>query len=158
GRFDPDDWEFYTSLRDGKPQTDPKRLVLYSGDFGQYWNRGEDGQAGGDGLIVLAPTKELVAAANEAGDWNDSSYVILYRVRNKRILFAGDSHDETWDHILTNWGEQVKNVDVLIAPHHGRDSGRGYEFLDMVNPKLTLFGNAPSEHLAYDAWNSRDLL
>ncbi len=49
-------------------------------------------------------------------------------------------------------------VDVLIAPHHGRDSGRSYEFLDVVRPKLTLFGNAPSEHLAYDEWNRRDLL
>ena len=27
----------------------------------------------------------------------------------------------------------------------------------MLNPKLTLFGNAPSKHLAYDAWNSREL-
>ena len=30
GRYDPDDWDFYTSLRDGNPQTNPKRLVLYA--------------------------------------------------------------------------------------------------------------------------------
>jgi hypothetical protein len=51
----------------------------------------------------------------------------------------------------------VKNVDILIAPHHGRKSGRSYKFLDVVNPSVTFFGNANSEHLAYGAWNSRNL-
>ncbi|MBA4064837.1 MAG: hypothetical protein C0501_14210 [Isosphaera sp.] len=158
GRYDPADWEFYTSLRDGKPTNNPKRLVLHSGAAGKYFNQDEKGEGGGDGLQILAPTPELVTAANEAGDWNDSSYVVLYRTGNKRILFSGDSHDETWEHILDKWEKQVTGVDVLIAPHHGRDSGRDYEFLDIVKPRLTLFGNAPSEHLAYDEWNSRDLL
>jgi len=158
GRYNPDDWEFYTSLRDSKPKTNPKRLALYSGALGQYFNQGEGGQGGGDGLHVLAPTPERVDEANEIGDWNDSSYVVLYRTGNKRILFSGDSHDATWEHILANHRDDVAAVDVLIAPHHGRDSGRDYEFLDVVNPRLTLFGNAPSEYLAYDEWNSRDLL
>ncbi len=158
GRYDPDDWDFYTSLRDGNPQTNPKRLVLYSGATGPYFNQGEGGQGGGDGLHILAPTSELVADANEAGDWNDASYVILYRTGNKRILFSGDSHDATWKHILDNHNADVAGVDVLIAPHHGRDSDRDHSFLDVVKPRLTLFGNAPSEHLAYDEWNSRDLL
>lgn len=30
--------------------------------------------------------------------------------------------------------------------------------LDVLNPKLTLFGCANSEHLAYDDWNTRNLL
>ena len=29
--------------------------------------------------------------------------------------------------------------------------------MDAVRPQLSLFGCAPSEHLAYDAWNYRDL-
>ncbi len=73
GRYNPEDWEFYTSLRDGGTGDDPRRLTLYSGVRGQYYNRGENGRAGGDGLCILAPTPELVTAANAAGDWNDSS-------------------------------------------------------------------------------------
>ena len=42
------------------------------------------------------------------------------------------------------------------APHHGRASDRSYDFLDVVNPALTLFGNAPSEHLAYGAFRVGD--
>lgn len=74
------DWEFYKRLRDAKPQHDPKRLALLSGNQGKFFNVGEDGSRGGDGLHVLAPTQDLVDAANKADDeYNDCSYVLLYR-------------------------------------------------------------------------------
>jgi competence protein ComEC len=156
-RYNEEDWLFYKTLRDGNPEHDPKRLTLHADAEGQYWNEGAGKQKGGDGLHILAPTPELVNDANECGDYNDCSYVILYRTGKHRILFAGDSHDKTWEHILTNHRSDVENLDVLIAPHHGRASDRSYDFLDVLNPKLTLFGNAKSEHLAYDAWNYREL-
>ena len=156
--YSEEDWKFYKSLRDTNPQNDPKRLTLLSGSRGQFYNKGEDGSDGGDGLHILAPTQELVDAANEADDeYNDCSYVLLYRTEGNRIVFGGDSHDDTWEHILTKHGNDVADIDLLIAPHHGRESGRSYEFLDVLNPTLTFFGNARSEHLAYDAWYRRRL-
>ena len=95
--------------------------------------------------------------ANKKDDYNDCSYVLLYQTGGKRIVFGGDSHDGTWEHILKNWGSDVRDIDLLIAPHHGRDSGRSYEFLDVLKPALTFLGNARSEHLAYDAWRNRGL-
>ena len=153
------DWKFYKRLRDTNPQTNPKRLALYSGgDRGPYRTENWEGQPGGDGIRVLAPTAELVAAANKADqDYNGCSYVILYRTGNNRIVFGGDSHDETWDHVLAHHRDAVTDIDLLIAPHHGRKSGRSYEFLDTLTPTLTFFGNARSEHLAYDAWRNRGL-
>lgn len=157
GGFSEDDWKFYKKLRDGKPETDPKRVVLYSGATGQYYNRDEEGKGGGDGIHLLAPTPELVQEANESGDYNDCSYVLLYLTVGHRILFGGDSHDKTWEHILKSHEKDVTDIDLLIAPHHGRGSDRSYEFLDVLNPALTLFGNAGSEDLAYSAWSYRDL-
>jgi competence protein ComEC len=155
-RYREGDWDFYKKLRDTNPTSSPKRLTLFSGQTGKYWNRGEEG-AGGDGLTVLAPTADLVSGANECGDYNDCSYVLLYKTAGKRILFGGDSHDQTWEHILKGHESDVTDVDLLIAPHHGRKSGRSYDFLDTLKPKLTFFGNANSEHLAYGAWSSRKL-
>jgi competence protein ComEC len=147
--YNEDDWTFYKTLRDGA--TECKRLVYHSGGARKdFWKD--------DGLWVLAPTETLIASANETEEWNDSSYVILYKVKpDWKVLFGGDSHDATWEHILEEHEDLVADVDVLIAPHHGRDSDRDFEFLDVLKPKLTLFGNAPSKHLAYDAWSSRDL-
>jgi beta-lactamase superfamily II metal-dependent hydrolase len=88
---------------------------------------------------------------------HDGGHVILYRTAAGRILIAGDSHDATWQHILDNHKADVAGVELLLAPHHGRDSGRSFKFLDVVRPKLTLFGNANSDHLAYDEWSKRNL-
>ncbi|MCK5273960.1 MAG: hypothetical protein KAR37_04875 [Alphaproteobacteria bacterium] len=152
-----EDWRFYKGLRDGQSASSPKRLTLYAGQRGPFYNRdGENGEVQ-DGLDILAPTPSLVAEANRTEDFNDASYVILYRSAAGRILFCGDSHDATWDHILANHAEDVRGVELMIAPHHGRDSSRDRAFLSEVMPKVTLFGNAPSEHLAYDAWRNRGL-
>lgn len=159
--YDAEDWKFYKSLRDRNPRNpneDPRRLTLLDNAQGQYWNVGDGGSRGGDGLHVLAPTQKLIDSANETDrDYNDCSYVLLYRTESNRIIFGGDSHDDTWEYILKVHGDEVADVDLLIAPHHGRDSGRSYEFLDVLRPTLTFFGNARSEHLAYSAWRNRGL-
>jgi len=156
-KYDEDDWLFYQGLRTRGKNSNPKRMTLYSGASGKYYNEDGAGKSGGDGLRILAPTPTLVRDANKCGDYNDCSYVILYRTSGRRILFGGDSHDETWKHILANHKNDVAGVDLLLAPHHGRKSGRSYDFLDVVKPKLTFFGNARSEHIAYGAWNYRKL-
>lgn len=148
GGYNYEDWQFYEKLRAGKVNT-TKRLALHSGDCGNFWND--------DYIKVLCTTKELLATANEAGDHNDASYVLLYTPPKKnggvwKILFAGDSHDGSWEHILEKYSEEVSNIDILFAPHHGRDSGRNYDFLKTLTPKITLLGNASSEHLAYEKY------
>ncbi len=149
GPHDEQDWLFYKALRDNRPTESPKRLVLYSGKRGKYYNQAEDGSGGGDGIYILSPTKELMKAAIESDDYNDFSYVLVYKSNGGRIIVAGDSHDATWEHILANHYNDVANAEVLLAPHHGRKSNRTYQFLDVVKPKITLFGNANHEHLAY---------
>lgn len=152
------DWRFYKRLRDSDRDDNPIRLTLYSGSRGEYYNQDRDGTGNGDGLNILAPTKELIAVANEVDkEYNRCSYVILYQVGDQRIVFGGDSHDDTWDHILRHHRGDITNIDLLIAPHHGRKSDRSYEFLETLKPTLTFFGNAPSEYLAYSAWRDRGL-
>lgn len=150
--FERSDWEFYKSLRDSHPTSDPRRLALLARASGEYYN-----SQGGDGLYILAPTQELVDAANISGDYNNCSYVLLFLTGNHRIIFGGDSHDDTWEYICSEFADAIKDIDLLIAPHHGRSSGRSYAFLDLLRPSLTFFGNAPSENLAYDAWRYREL-
>jgi len=153
-----EDWRFYKNLRDTRPTNDPKRLEIFSGDDGIHRTKDWSGQPFGDRFYTLAPTPALVDQANEkSGDYHDLSYVVLWFSPVGRILMCGDSHDATWEHILENHAELVRDVDIMIAPHHGRKSSRDWSFLDTVNPKLTLFGNAQSKHLAYDAFRSRNL-
>lgn len=152
-----EDWDLYKQLRDTKPENDPKVLRIFSGDDAKHRTRDWDDNPPGDSFYTLSPTPELVAEANDSGDYNDSSYVFLWNSPGGKIVIAGDSHDKSWNHILNVHEKLVSNVELLIAPHHGRKSGRSYEFLDVLNPKLTFFGNAPSKDLAYSAWRNRGL-
>lgn len=148
GGYNLDDWEFYKSIRNGK-KNDIKRLEYYAGDVSSYYQE--------DQIKILSPTRKILDKCNENEDWNDSSYVLLFtppmsNSRTWKILFAGDSEDSTWEHILNEYEDEVSNIDVLFAPHHGRDSGRNFDFLGTLNPRVTLFGNASSKHLAYNKY------
>lgn len=144
--YNKEDAAFYLNLRDGK-YTDTKRLTYYDYSNAAYWNK--------DDIKILCPTEDLVEQANEStGDYHDLSYVILFTPPKKdggklKIIFAGDSHDASWEYILKNYKTEVTDIDILFAPHHGRDSDRDYDFLNTLKPKVTLFGNASAKHLAY---------
>jgi hypothetical protein len=58
------------------------------------------------------------------------------------------------DNIITEI--KLPPVDVLFAPHHGRESSVVPDWwLDQMNPKLIVIGEGPIEHLAdYAGWNT----
>ena len=145
--YNKEDWRFYLKIRNNEINT--KRWTFYSKQNNLFFSQ--------DDIKALCPTPNLVRNANRCGDYNDSSYVILFTPKKSngrtwKILFAGDSNDRSWEYILANHRDEISNVDVLFAPHHGRDSGRNYDFLKILKPKVTLFGNASSKHLAYNCY------
>lgn len=148
--YNKEDWDFYKKLKRNEVSGTTRHIYL-SGDKNSFFN--SDGNGGnGDSIEILAPTAEISKNANETKEWNDHSYVLLFTHQGFKILFAGDSDDTSWTHILDKHKEKIKDIDVLIAPHHGRDSNRDWAFLDVLKPKLVLIGNASSEHLNYDKY------
>jgi competence protein ComEC len=154
-RYKEADWDYYVKVRDNQARVNS--AIRQAGDLFPYANQKADEGSRIDGLYILAPDQKLVDRAMQTDDMNDASYVILYRSAGGRILFTGDAHDDTFDYVLKYYADDIKNCSVLIAPHHGRKSDREHDFLDVVKPGLTLFGYAPSEHLAYGAYRSRKL-
>ncbi len=156
GPYNKEDWEFYQVIRRGQ-----KRLTvlnLYAGAEGQYYNQDSYGNPGGDELFILSPTKELIAEANESGNYNNASYCLLFKTSCFKVIFAGDTEEAAWDNILKKYKSMVTGIDLLIAPHHGRKTGGNDIYLDILKPKFTLFGNADSKDLDYSSWNNRSLL
>jgi len=154
------DWDFYENLISGNV-SGPNLIHPRAGSTGKYYNADNDeGQGSGDFISVISPDEDLIDSANSSGDVNDASYVIVYRHNAGNIIFPGDSNDKTWEYILNNSRSKklVENAAVLFAPHHGRKSDRDYGFLDVVRPRVSFFGCAPSESLAYSAWSYRELL
>lgn len=150
GQYNKEDWDFYQKIR----KSNVKHYL--AGSKNKFYNQDDEG-GDGDGLYILAPNQDLIDDANETEHYNDLSYVLLFVNHGRKIIFAGDSEAKTWDYILDNYEDDVKDIDVLIAPHHGRKTGGNSTYLDILNPKLTLFGNADSEDIDYDSFNKRGL-
>ena len=81
------DWDFYEDLISSKVNG-TSIVTPRAGSRGKYWNADDDNKTGeGDYLSIVAPTEDLVKSANEGGDINDASYVIVYRSSAGRIIF-----------------------------------------------------------------------
>lgn len=149
------DWDRYVKVRDGN-ESGVTVVNKIAGDKFLFANADESGGTG-DALNILAPNEELLADPDLEDDINEGSYVVLYRSAGGRVLLCGDAHDAAFESIKHNYKANVQGCAVMLAPHHGRDSGRSYDFLDFIKPKLTIIGCAPSQHISYGEWSKRSL-
>ena len=153
--YNEEDWDAYEAATSGTGVL--KAVTRLANESFAFANKENESGSGQDGLSILAPSAEMVDEAERSGDANEASYVIAYGSAGGKILLSGDAHDASWDHVIAENRTAISNCAVLLAPHHGRDSGRSYDFLDVAQPKLTVIGCAPSEHIDYSQWNRRGL-
>ena len=128
-----EDWDRYAKvISNDEPGT--KSIQVQAGAQFKYANRDDTQKGVGDALHILAPDQELIDEGNKTQDFNDASYVVLYCSAIGKVLLAGDAHDATWEYVKEHYESDVSDVALLIAPHHGRKSGRSYEFLELGYP------------------------
>ncbi len=82
-------------------------------------------------------------------DLNTFSPIIVLSYAGRKVILTGDNNKE----ILKTWVAEgptmctsVKDCDVLLAPHHGRDSDFCPEFFHVANPRLTVVSDKAKEH------------
>lgn len=144
-----DDFKRYKKLRDGD-----KAFYLFK-DCQRRWMNQSDEKHSSSGINIHWPItsskyfKEALEQAAEGNSPNNISPVITYsRQDGVTMAWFGD--------LETDFMENIKDeiswpaVDVLFAPHHGRDSGKiPNSILQEMNPKIIVIGEAPSKSLNY---------
>lgn len=138
----------YCKLRDSD-----KAFYLYK-DCSRKWLNEKDEARGSAGLNILWPItdnkdfKEQLELVKDGKSPNNISPIIMYKADSTKFLWMGD--------IETTFLEKVKDnidfeeVDILFAPHHGRESGKvPNDILEKLNPKIIIVGEAPSKDLNY---------
>jgi beta-lactamase superfamily II metal-dependent hydrolase len=85
-------------------------------------------------------------------DENNLSMVLALDIAGFRFLFPGDLECEGWIHLLATdptFKATVSNVDVLVASHHGRESGICPDIFDThsCKPKIVVISD---NYMQYD--------
>ncbi len=127
-----EDWNIYKSLRDATEKKVGQTTVIHprDGDSLEFWAE--------DGISILSPSPELITLAQEKDNKNIMSYVLLVEYGNRKIVLGGDAEDETWEYIMDNYSAKIKDVTILDASHHGRDSGFNARAVEHMNPSYVL--------------------
>lgn len=84
----------------------------------------------------------IVSFANDDSEMNlnDLSRVLFIKYGSHVILCPGDIEKKGWINLLKKpaFVEELKNTTVLIASHHGRDSGFSNDIFQYFIPKIVL--------------------
>lgn len=93
----------------------------------------------------------LTSYSNSPTDFDDEnnlSLALFIKHPSVTILFSGDLETKGWLKLLENqnFRNDLAEVDILIAPHHGRETGCCDDMFKFCNPKLTIISDKPKIH------------
>ena len=79
---------------------------------------------------------------------NDLSMATFIKFGGFKILFPGDLEKASWKLLLCNpaFVAELTNTDVLVASHHGRETGFCEDIFNYFNPQLVVISDKPIEH------------
>jgi competence protein ComEC len=89
---------------------------------------------------------------------SNHSVVVVLNYAGSTLLLPGDNEPVSWKELLQQPGfvEAVKGTDVLVASHHGRDSGFCAELFEVISPKLVIVSDGRfSDTSATDRYSAR---
>lgn len=69
---------------------------------------------------------------------NNSSMVIKMQINNKKILFLGDTAEESQKKLIENNSKEKLKADIVQMAHHGQN-GVNEEFYKIVEPKICMW-------------------
>jgi beta-lactamase superfamily II metal-dependent hydrolase len=137
--YDKDDWDFYQNLKTRKISNITIVKPLRDQISKCCWVQ--------DSIRILSPNKELIKKAEESGDYDNLSYVLMIEYASRKVLLGGDATKFAWQSIVEYYGDYLES-DVLLAPGHGSANHISAEILDLIKPRLTIVSVA--EGVDYD--------
>lgn len=129
------DWLMYAAFHhqiDVDGITWPKRIQPLREATGNYWTE--------DSIEILSPTTGLIADCDKCDEYNDASYVIkVWHGSTSRLLAPGDVESKAWNDMIA--AGVLGKVNVLVASHHGRNSGFHEEAMDLMKPEIVIISS-----------------
>lgn len=115
-------------------------------DFVESYNvalTNEQDPSTGTPLGSLTATVFQTSLCNKS-NMNNFSAIVVLQLGNAKVVVCGDNEKESFKYLMLNsdFKNVIKDSWVLVAPHHGRESGFYKEFIELVNPYITIVSDA----------------
>lgn len=74
---------------------------------------------------------------------NNHSIVTVLSYANSKVILAGDNEPPSWKELLEkdDFKNAISDADILLSPHHGRESGFHSELFEHFKPRLTIISD-----------------
>lgn len=123
-----DDWSYYEKLRAGKVSSCTAQAVW----AGQYVT------IGGTQISFLGPCKPFLEGTSE--DENNNCVILSCMTDKAKVIILGDTEQAQWEAVEIR---EMLNASVLLASHHGRESGYCEKAIKQVKPQHVIISDGP---------------
>ncbi|GHT57533.1 hypothetical protein AGMMS49982_24410 [Bacteroidia bacterium] len=88
---------------------------------------------------------------------NNQSILSVFVYAGVKIIIPGDNESASYNELLQDeeFKTAIQNADVLVASHHGRESGYHDEFIKLVKPRITIISDSSKKDTSAAADYSR---
>ena len=92
---------------------------------------------GGASIKIFTPTD------SPTSNLNNHSVVTVITYEGVKILSPGDNESTSWSELLnrSDFRDAISGTHVLVAPHHGRESGFYRDLFDYIEPVITIISD-----------------
>ena len=84
--------------------------------------------------------KSFIPSRHAQSNLNNHSVVAVFSFEGIGVIVPGDNEPPSWNELkeMDDFEDCTKDVDILLAPHHGRKSGFDNDTMKHFNPRLTI--------------------
>ena len=131
-------------LLEGARVSDQNKIIQYC-DFVESYNRSitpNESPCLGNFFDGLTAQCFATSGCNK-NNKNNFSAIVVIQLGNAKVVVCGDNEKESFEILMDNpnFQKAVQNAYVLVAPHHGRESGYYKDFVSLVNPYITIISD-----------------
>jgi len=130
-------------IRKANKSNDKDKIDKYLGFIGKYSLAvGKDCDPllpENNGGVTIQYWKPIESSSNI----NNYSIVTVIKYLDLKIVIPGDNESSSWDELLKrpDFTAAIKNASILVASHHGRESGYKNELFNYFSPYLIIISD-----------------
>lgn len=101
--------------------------------------------------------KTFTPQISDHSNFNNLSILTVFELSGIKVVVCGDNEIKSLEMLMEKdcFKNAVENADVLVAPHHGRESAYHGDFVSLVNPRITIISDTKkSEASAADKYSN----